>query len=107
MKDTIAVCDVDSSRLAEAKDRVEKANEKPCATYDDYRRLLDNKEIDAVAVTVPDHWHALITMDACAAGKDVYCEKPLSLTIAEGSAMVKAARQHSRIVQTGSQQRLR
>jgi predicted dehydrogenase len=105
LKDTIAVCDVDASRLAEFKDRVEKANEKPCAAYDDYRRLLDNKDIDAVVATVPDHWHALITTDACAAGKDVYCEKPLTLTIAEGTAMVKAARQNKRIVQTGSQQR--
>ena len=84
LKDTIAVCEVDATRRDEAKSRVEKANSKSCAAYDDYRRLLDNKDIDAVIVTVPDHWHCLITSDACAAGKDVYCEKPLSLTIAEG-----------------------
>ena len=61
--------------------------------------------MDAVVITVPDHWHALMTVDACNAGKDVYCEKPLSLTIAEGRAMVDAARKNKRIVQTGSQQR--
>jgi predicted dehydrogenase len=105
MKDVIAVCEVDKTRLAEAKDKVEKANGKPCAAYGDYRRLLENKDVDAVVVTVPDHWHALITINACEAGKDVYCEKPLSLTIADGRAMVKAARKYNRIVQTGSQQR--
>lgn len=102
---TIAVCEVDSDRLAEAKQRVEKSNGKPCAAYADYRRLLDSKDIDAVVVTTPDHWHAQITVDACLAGKDVYCEKPLSLTVADGQAMVQAARRNDRIVQTGSQQR--
>jgi len=67
--------------------------------------LLDRKDIDAVLITTPDHWHALQTVNACQAGKDVYCEKPLTLTIAEGRAMVNAARKHNRVVQTGSQQR--
>jgi predicted dehydrogenase len=71
----------------------------------DYRRLLDRKDIDAVVICTPDHWHALTTIHACQAGKDVYCEKPLSLTIAEGRKMVEAARGHQRVVQTGSQQR--
>lgn len=105
LADTVAVCEVDSDRLAEAKDTVEKSNKSACAAYRDYRKLLDDKNIDAVVVTTPDHWHALITVDACAAGKDVYCEKPLSLTVADGQAMVKAARKYQRIVQTGSQQR--
>lgn len=105
LRNTIAVCDVDSSRLAEARERVEKSNGKPCAAYGDYRSLLDNKDVDAVVITTPDHWHALMTVDACLAGKDVYCEKPLSLTIADGQAMVRAARRTGRIVQTGSQQR--
>jgi predicted dehydrogenase len=105
MDDTIAVCDVDSSRLVEAKDKVEKANSSSCEAYSDYRRLLDNKDVNAVVIITPDHWHAQITMDACAAGKDVYCEKPLTLTIAEGQEMIKMARKTGRIVQTGSQQR--
>jgi predicted dehydrogenase len=105
LKNVVAVCEVDQTRRGEAKERVEKAREKPCAAYGDYRRMLDDKNVDAVLLTVPDHWHALMTIDACAAGKDVYCEKPLSLTIAEGQAMVRAAREYGRIVQTGSQQR--
>jgi predicted dehydrogenase len=105
LKDTVAVSDVDRSRLSAAKEQVEKANGAPCAAFGDYRRLLDDKDIDAVVVTTPDHWHALVTIDACAAGKDVYCEKPLSLTVAEGRAMVEAARKYGRVVQTGSQQR--
>jgi predicted dehydrogenase len=76
-----------------------------CDGVGDYRRLLDRKDIDAVVITTPDHWHALPTIHACQAGKDVYCEKPLSLTVVEGRRMVEAARANNRIVQTGSQQR--
>jgi predicted dehydrogenase len=76
-----------------------------CKGYGDYRELLDRKDIDAVVISTPDHWHALTTIAACEAGKDVYCEKPLSLTITEGRKMVEAARKNERIVQTGSQQR--
>jgi len=105
IKNVVAVCEVDKTRLGEAREKVEGTTKKSCAAYGDYRQLLDDKTVDAVVVTTPDHWHALITIAACAAGKDVYCEKPLTLTIAEGQAMVRAARQHGRIVQTGSQQR--
>jgi predicted dehydrogenase len=101
----VALCDVDAKYLAAAADFVEKGSGKPPATFGDYRKLLDSKDVDAVVVTTPDHWHALMTIDACEAGKDVYCEKPLTLTIDEGKAMVAAARNNKRIVQTGSQQR--
>jgi len=69
----------------------------------DYRKLLEMKDLDAVVVATPDHWHALMMVDACRAGKDVYCEKPLSLCVAEGRAMVKVARDHDRVVQCGIQ----
>lgn len=103
--DCVAVCEVDSTRLSAAKQNVEKKSGRPCTAYADYRKLLENKDIDAVVITTPDHWHALQTIHACQAGKDVYCEKPLTLAINEGKAMVAAARTHQRIVQTGSQQR--
>jgi predicted dehydrogenase len=99
-----AVCDVDSDRLAKAVKTVTGKGH-TCDGVGDYRRLLDRKDIDAVVITTPDHWHALPTIHACQAGKDVYCEKPLSLTVVEGRRMVEAARTHNRIVQTGSQQR--
>ncbi|MCZ2151088.1 MAG: Gfo/Idh/MocA family oxidoreductase [Bryobacterales bacterium] len=73
--------------------------------YRDFRKLIDNKDIQAVVVSTPDHWHALMTMMACAAGKDVYVEKPLTLFIDEGKWMVKAARRYNRVVQVGTQQR--
>ncbi|HVK10667.1 MAG TPA: Gfo/Idh/MocA family oxidoreductase [Gemmataceae bacterium] len=104
-KNCTAVCEVDSDRLAAAAAQVKKASGKEPFAHKDYRRVLDRKDVDAVVITVPDHWHALMCVDACNAGKDVYCEKPLTLTIAEGRAIVNAARRNKRIVQTGSQQR--
>lgn len=95
------ICDVDDHVLADAAKLVDG---RP-GLHRDYRELLDRRDLDAVVITTPDHWHALMTIDACRAGKDVYCEKPLSLTIAEGRRMVSAAREHQRVVQTGSQQR--
>ncbi len=73
--------------------------------YPDFRRMLDDKDIQAVVVSTPDHWHALLTIMACAAGKDVYVEKPLTVFVAEGRWMTKAARKYNRVVQTGTQQR--
>jgi predicted dehydrogenase len=98
------VCDVDSKRLATALE-ITKAAGNQADGYSDYRKLLDRKDIDAVVISTPDHWHCLPTIHACLAGKDVYCEKPLSLTVFEGRKMVQAARDGKRIVQTGSQQR--
>ena len=76
-----------------------------CDAYSDFRDLLARDDIDAVVVVVPDHWHAPMTIAAAKAGKDIYCEKPLSLTVAQGQAMVKAVRKYQRILQAGSQHR--
>jgi predicted dehydrogenase len=100
-----ALCDLDENYLGEAAAFLSKEANRSAMMTDDYRRLLDSKEIDAVVVTVPDQWHALMTIDACNAGKDVYCEKPLTLVIDEGKAMLETARKHRRVVQTGTLQR--
>jgi predicted dehydrogenase len=103
---TAALCDVDQDHLAAALKVVPASGgSNRCEGYGDYRSLLDRKDIDAVVVSTPDHWHALVTIHACQAGKDVYCEKPLTLTVAEGRKMVDVARKQNRVVQTGSQQR--
>ncbi len=102
----VALCDVDDRQSAEMKQYVEKEfNQKPELITRDFRRVLERKEIDAVIVATPDHWHALPTVMACQAGKDVYVEKPLSLTIGEGRVMVDVARRYNRVVQMGTQQR--
>ncbi len=75
------------------------------AVYNDFRELLVRKEVDAVVIATPDHWHAAIAVRAAQAGKDIYCEKPMSLTVKEGRAMVNAARMHHRVFQTGNMQR--
>src|SRR6266851_5472509 len=97
----VAACDVDGRHLNNAAQRIGP----DCAKFKDFRQLLDRKEIDAVTIAVPDHWHTLIAIDALRKGKDVYCEKPLTLTIAEGKALVKVAKQTGRVFQVGSQQR--
>jgi predicted dehydrogenase len=97
----VAVCDLDDGRLK--KGAAEAGGD--CASYHDFRELLARDDLDAVTVGTVDHWHALTSIAAMKSGRDVYCEKPLSLTIAEGQAMVKAARKYDRIFQTGSQQR--
>jgi predicted dehydrogenase len=93
-----AVCDVDEERRGKAKDRSGGKAE----AYSDFRRVLDRKDIDAVVVATPDHWHAIPTILACQAGKDVYCEKPLSFRIGEGRAMADAAAKHKRVTQMGN-----
>jgi predicted dehydrogenase len=97
---TVALCDVDRNHVDRAAQLVPAAK-----TYADYRKLLEQKDVDAVFIATPDHWHALQTIHACEAGKDVYCEKPLTLAIAEGRKIVEAARRTRRIIQTGTQQR--
>ena len=108
----MAVCDLDSKRVEEAKTLVNghyaKQTGKPydgVTTYGNYRDLLANKDVDAVVISTPDHWHTLIAIDAVNAGKDVYLQKPASLTIAEGRALSNAVHRSGRIFQIGSQQR--
>lgn len=105
IENVVAVCDVDKTHLAAAAAAVEKKTSRKPALYKDYRTLLESRDVDAVIVGTPDHWHALATVHACQADKDVYCEKPLTLTLHEGRVMTQVARATKRIVQTGSQQR--
>jgi len=111
-KETIvaACCDVDQKKLARFKSEAESRNKaKNYATavepFKYYRELLTRKDIDAVVIASPDHWHAQMAVDAAKAGKDIYCEKPMALTIAEGRAMVNATRKYDRVFQTGNMQR--
>ena len=97
----VAVCDVDQGRLGHAHRMAGPRSR----THHDYRELLDRQDVDAVVVGSPDHWHPLHTIHACQAGKDVYCEKPLSVTVVEGRRAVEAARRHGRVVQLGTQWR--
>jgi predicted dehydrogenase len=100
-----ALCDVDDQRAFETVKDVTKTGRPEPATCKDFREILDNKDIDAVIVGTPDHWHAIPTILACQAGKDVYVEKPVAHNIIEGRAMVDAARKYKRVVQVGTQQR--
>lgn len=99
------VCDVDDSHLANGVKACTAKNRPAPATERDFRRVLERKDLDAVIVGTPDHWHALPTVLACQAGLDVYVEKPLATTIDEGRAMVEAAQRYGRVVQMGSQWR--
>ncbi len=101
----MALCDVDSDVLQNRARDLEKVTGRKPLVYSDYRRMLENKDLDAVVIGTPDHWHCLMTTDACAAGKDVYVEKPLANTIAECDIMVKTAEHYNRVVQVGQQQR--
>lgn len=109
----VAVCDVDEWRVNDAKNTVETAyaaetkrgNYKGCSTYKDFRQILARPDIDAVLIATGDRWHAVISTMAAKAGKDVYCEKPVSLTIHEGRVIVDTFRRHNRVFQGGFQQR--
>lgn len=102
----VALCDVDDEQTAKTLKAVdEQVSQRPALTTRDFRRVIELKDMDAVIIGTPDHWHAIPTIMACQAGKDVYVEKPLSISIAESRAMVDAARKHNRVVQMGTQQR--
>ena len=109
----LAVCDVDRLRCEDGKRRVEQtyaaqrtnSTYKGCAAYNDYRELLARPDIDAVVIATPDHWHTLQSIDAAKAGKDIYCEKPISITVRQGRRLAEAVRRYGRIFQTGTQYR--
>jgi predicted dehydrogenase len=105
--EVVALCDVDKKMLAQAAEMVsqrQKSKKKP-RTFGDYRKMLAEKDLDIVLIATPDHWHALTMIEAVKAGADVYVQKPISVDIAEGQAMVAAARKHKRVVQVGTQRR--
>ena len=104
--DVAAVCDVDSKRAAEGKHDAQRGDAaRKVDVFDDYRRVLERKDVDAVIVGTPDHWHTKIAIEAMQAGKDVYCEKPLTLTIEEGQKICAAVKKYNRVFQVGTQQR--
>lgn len=110
--EVLAVCDVDTTRRQNAKKivmdkakKLERKDGKGCDEYIDFREITSRKDIDAVFIGTPDHWHAIPIIEACKSGKDIYCEKPLTLTIHEAHQVVKAVRKYKRVLQTGSQQR--
>lgn len=103
--DFAALADVDSNVLGVNVERTETAQKKKPDAYKDYRAILDRKDIDAVMIATPDHWHTKIAVEAMYAGKDVYCEKPLTLTIAEGKLIEKVVKETGRVFQVGTMQR--
>lgn len=108
--DCVAVCDVDANHATKGKERAiragsEKGRQRTVEVYEDYRKLLDRKDIEVVTIVTPDHWHSKIAIEAMKAGKDVYCEKPLTLTIDEGKQILKVLKETGRVFQVGTQQR--
>jgi len=105
----LAACDVDRLRVERAKVTVDQSQgheaARGCTTHNDYRELLAREDIDAVLVVTPDHWHSPMSIHAVKAGKDVYCEKPVSVTVKEGRQMVDAVQRYGRVFQNGSQYR--
>jgi predicted dehydrogenase len=102
---TVALCDAYEPYLPAAAEKVRRASGELPLTLKEYRRVLDRRDVDAVVIATPDHWHALMFVDACQAGKHVYCEKPLSLTISEGRRMADVAKQTKRVTQVGLHRR--
>jgi len=105
--EVVSICDVDKRMLSEAADLIStrQANRKKPRTYADYREMLKEKDLDLVLIGTPDHWHCLPMLAAVEAGADLYLQKPISVDIAEGQAMLKAARKFKRVVQVGTQRR--
>jgi predicted dehydrogenase len=105
--DVVALCDVDRKMLAEAAEIVasRQASGKTPRTYSDYRKMLSESGLDIVLIGTPDHWHSLIMIEAAKAGADMYVQKPISVDVSEGAAMVGAARKYNRVVQVGTQRR--
>jgi myo-inositol 2-dehydrogenase/D-chiro-inositol 1-dehydrogenase len=109
----VAVCDVDSWRREKAKTKVEEAyaaktpsgTYKGCAAHQDFRELLARKDVDAVMISTPDHWHAYMAIEAAKAGKDIALEKPISLSVAEGRAIAEAVKKHNRVFRTDTEVR--
>jgi hypothetical protein len=102
----VAVCDVRESHRRRAKDRVDDYyGDAACSMYDDFRELLAREDVDAVVIAVPDHWHALIGLEAARRGKDMYYEKPMAMSVAEGQAVRRAVHRYGVIFQFGTQQR--
>jgi predicted dehydrogenase len=103
--DCLAVCDVDDAQIERAAKVVQRVSRKTPEKMKDFRRVLDRKDVDACLIATPDHWHALPAVNACQAGKDVYLEKPMALTLAEEQAIATAVRKHARVFQLGTQWR--
>ena len=109
--EVLAICDVDTTRREDGKKRVDefyanrKGAKRSCEAYKDFREIMNRKDIDAVVIATPDHWHAIIMLAALRAGKDVYCEKPLTHNIHEAVEVIKAVDANKRVLQTGSMQR--
>jgi len=102
----LAICDVDTNHRLAAKKLVDAAyGNKDCAAYNDFREVLARGDIDTVLIATPDHWHAIIAIEAAKAGKDIYCEKPISLTVAEGRAVVETMKRYWTVYQSGTQRR--
>jgi hypothetical protein len=100
----VAMCDVREEVRQRSKATIDKHyGNNDCRTYNDFRELLARPDIDAVHIATPDHWHAIITIEACRHGKDVFCQKPETLTLREGPLMIAAARRYGRVVSGGSQ----